>query len=112
MLPCTPRRPSVSNSSLSAMMWRLAKLKAILLAEGMRALSSYGSWHSDQGTLMRRGLAGTCLVYKIAGALASRGASLDEVYNIAEWVASRIATIGVGSEHCHVRPFTSLLLLK
>lgn len=50
-----------------------------------------------------RGLAGTVLVYKIAGALAKRGGSLDEVYSIAEWVASRVGTIGVGLEHCHVR---------
>jgi len=50
----------------------------------------------------RRGLAGTVLVYKIAGALAQTGASLDEVYSIAEWVSQNIATIGVGLEHCHV----------
>jgi hypothetical protein len=43
------------------------------------------------------------LVYKIAGALARRGGSLNEVYNIAQWVSSKIATIGVGLEHCHVR---------
>lgn len=49
-----------------------------------------------------RGLAGTCLVYKIAGALARKGASLDEVYNTAQWISSRLATIGVGLEHCHV----------
>lgn len=56
-----------------------------------------------QGKIVgRRGLAGTCLVYKIAGALAKRGASLDEVYNTAQWVASRVGTIGVGLEHCHV----------
>ncbi|ESK97846.1 dihydroxyacetone kinase [Moniliophthora roreri MCA 2997] len=56
-----------------------------------------------QGSIVgRRGLAGTVLVYKIAGALARRGASLDEVYNTAQWVASRVATIGVGLEHCHV----------
>jgi dihydroxyacetone kinase len=56
-----------------------------------------------QGNIVgRRGLAGTCLVYKIAGALARRGGSLNEVYNIAEWVSSKIATIGVGLEHCHV----------
>lgn len=42
------------------------------------------------------------LVYKIAGALAQRGGSLDEVYQIAEYVSSRLATIGVGLEHCHV----------
>ncbi|CAL1715006.1 unnamed protein product [Somion occarium] len=56
-----------------------------------------------QGKIVgRRGLAGTVLVYKIAGALAHRGASLEEVYDIAQWVASRIGTIGVGLEHCHV----------
>ncbi|KAH9940922.1 dihydroxyacetone kinase [Epithele typhae] len=56
-----------------------------------------------QGKIVgRRGLAGTCIVYKIAGALAKRGASLDEVYNTAQWVASRVGTIGVGLEHCHV----------
>ncbi|KAI0644200.1 dihydroxyacetone kinase [Trametes meyenii] len=56
-----------------------------------------------QGKIVgRRGLAGTVLVYKIAGALAKRGASLDEVYSTAEWVASNVGTIGVGLEHCHV----------
>ena len=49
-----------------------------------------------------RGLAGTVLVYKIAGALANQGASLDDVYNLAEWVASRMGTVGVGLDHCHV----------
>ncbi|KDQ61689.1 hypothetical protein JAAARDRAFT_31152 [Jaapia argillacea MUCL 33604] len=56
-----------------------------------------------QGKIVgRRGLAGTVLVYKIAGALARRGASLDEVYSVAEWVSGRLGTIGVGLEHCHV----------
>lgn len=55
-----------------------------------------------QGSIVgRRGLAGTVLVYKIAGALAGRGASLDEVYNVAQWVSTRLGTIGVGLEHCH-----------
>ncbi|KAI0924738.1 hypothetical protein AcW2_005531 [Taiwanofungus camphoratus] len=56
-----------------------------------------------QGKIVgRRGLAGTVLVYKIAGALARRGADLEEVYNVAQWIASRVGTIGVGLEHCHV----------
>ncbi|KAF9221345.1 dihydroxyacetone kinase [Gyrodon lividus] len=56
-----------------------------------------------QGNIVgRRGLAGVCLVYKIAGALATRGGSLDEVYAVAEYVSSRLSTIGVGLEHCHV----------
>ncbi|KAK0184586.1 dihydroxyacetone kinase [Armillaria mellea] len=56
-----------------------------------------------QGDIVgRRGLAGVVLVYKISGALAAQGGSLDEVYNIAQYVSSRIGTIGVGLEHCHV----------
>ncbi|KAF9245255.1 hypothetical protein BU15DRAFT_85598 [Melanogaster broomeanus] len=56
-----------------------------------------------QGKIVgRRGLAGVCLVYKIAGALAARGGSLDEVYAVAEYVSSLLGTIGVGLEHCHV----------
>ncbi|KAG2127281.1 dihydroxyacetone kinase [Suillus bovinus] len=43
-----------------------------------------------------------CLVYKIAGALAQTGASVDEVYDIAQYVSSRLGTIGVGLDHCHV----------
>ncbi|KAJ7748250.1 dihydroxyacetone kinase [Mycena olivaceomarginata] len=54
------------------------------------------------GIVGRRGLAGVVLVYKIAGALAAEGATLDEVHSVAQWVASRIGTIGVGLEHCHV----------
>ncbi|KAH8093308.1 dihydroxyacetone kinase [Cristinia sonorae] len=57
----------------------------------------------SQGKIVgRRGLAGTVLVYKIAGALAERGGSLDQVYNVADWVSKNVATIGVGLEHCHV----------
>ncbi|KAJ6479285.1 dihydroxyacetone kinase [Mycena vitilis] len=54
------------------------------------------------GIVGRRGLAGVVLVYKIAGALAAQGGSLDDVYSVAKWVAGRIGTIGVGLEHCHV----------
>jgi triose/dihydroxyacetone kinase / FAD-AMP lyase (cyclizing) len=49
-----------------------------------------------------RGLAGTVLVYKIAGALAEAGADLNVVYTVAKWASQNIATIGVGLEHCHV----------
>ena len=49
-----------------------------------------------------RGLAGTVLVYKIAGALAQEGAELDEVHSIAEWVASNVVTIGASLGHVHV----------
>ncbi|KAH6915961.1 dihydroxyacetone kinase 1 [Coprinopsis sp. MPI-PUGE-AT-0042] len=56
----------------------------------------------------RRGLAGTVLVYKIAGALAEAGAQLDEVHGIAEWVANNVVTIGASLGHVHV-PGTAAL---
>jgi len=56
-----------------------------------------------QGNIVgRRGLAGTVLVYKIAGALAQQGGSLDAVYNVAKYVSDNVVTIGCGLEHCHV----------
>lgn len=56
-----------------------------------------------QGIIVgRRGLAGTVLVYKIAGSLARQGGSLDEVHQLAELIASRVGTVGIGLEHCHV----------
>ncbi|ELU43459.1 dihydroxyacetone kinase 1 [Rhizoctonia solani AG-1 IA] len=52
-----------------------------------------------QGEIVgRRGLAGTVLVYKIAGALAQQGASLEEVHEVAQFVADRLGTIAVGLE--------------
>lgn len=57
----------------------------------------------EQGALTgRRGLTGTVLVYKLAGALAAQAASLDEVEHVARVVAERCGTIGMGLEHCHV----------
>lgn len=42
------------------------------------------------------------LVYKIAAALSDQGADLDAVEAMAGYVASRLGTLGVGLEHCHV----------
>ena len=42
-------------------------------------------------------------MYKLAGSLARRGAPLDEVYSKAQWLSTRLGTIGAGLEHCHVR---------
>ncbi|WRT63983.1 dihydroxyacetone kinase [Kwoniella shivajii] len=57
----------------------------------------------EQGTIVgRRGLAGTILVYKIASALSDSGADLDSVEDVAKYVTSRIGTIGIGLDHCHV----------
>ncbi|ODO07331.1 dihydroxyacetone kinase [Cryptococcus wingfieldii CBS 7118] len=57
----------------------------------------------EQGSIVgRRGLAGTILVYKVASALSDKGESLDAVEDIAKYVASRLGSLGVGLEHCHV----------
>ncbi|WOO83281.1 Dihydroxyacetone kinase 2 [Vanrija pseudolonga] len=56
-----------------------------------------------QGALVgRRGLAGTTLVYKVAGWLASEGGSLAEVRDLAQLVADNVGTIGSSFDHCHV----------
>ncbi|KAK5136993.1 hypothetical protein LTR08_001500 [Meristemomyces frigidus] len=54
------------------------------------------------GKVGRRGLAGTVLVHKIAGALAATGASLKEVHRIATLVADNTVSIGSSLSHVHV----------
>ncbi|KAL4420321.1 hypothetical protein ABPG77_010226 [Micractinium sp. CCAP 211/92] len=50
----------------------------------------------------RRGIAGTVLVHKIAGATAAAGGSLDEVKAAAEAAAASIGTIGASLSGCTV----------
>jgi len=50
----------------------------------------------------RRGVAGIFYVYKAAGAMADKGASLDEVKRVAEKAASQVKTIGVALSPCIV----------
>ena len=54
------------------------------------------------GKVGRRGIAGTVLVHKIAGALAAGGASLGEVYKVAKAVAENTVSIGSSLSHVHV----------
>lgn len=51
-------------------------------------------------TTGRRGVAGTVLVHKIAGALAETGASLEEVKAIAEKVIANVRTMGMAITAC------------
>lgn len=48
----------------------------------------------------RRGIAGTVLVHKIAGAAAAEGRSLDEVAAIARKTAQNLGTMGVALDGC------------
>jgi len=54
------------------------------------------------GKVGRRGIAGTALVQKIAGALAASGASLQEVHKVAKEVADNTVSIGSSLSHVHV----------
>jgi len=54
------------------------------------------------GKVGRRGIAGTVLVQKIAGALAATGASLKDVYSIAQKVSENTVSIGSSLAHVHV----------
>ena len=53
-----------------------------------------------QGIAGRRGLAGTLLVHKLAGAAAAEGRSGQQVKTIAEEVAARLCTLGVAFTSC------------
>lgn len=56
-----------------------------------------------QGSIVgRRGLAGTTLVYKVAGWAAAQGANVDEVKRLASLVADNVGSIGSSFAHCHV----------
>ena len=53
-------------------------------------------------TTGRRGVAGTILVHKIAGAKAEEGASLDEVKRVAEKVIANVRSMGMAISPCTV----------
>lgn len=53
-------------------------------------------------TVGRRGVAGTVLVHKVAGAMAERGADLETVRAAAQKAADRVRTMGVAIEPCTV----------
>ncbi|KAM0813806.1 putative Dihydroxyacetone kinase [Seiridium cardinale] len=54
------------------------------------------------GKVGRRGIAGTVLVQKIAGALAAQGASLENVHKVAKLAADNLVSVGASLEHVHV----------
>jgi dihydroxyacetone kinase len=54
------------------------------------------------GKVGRRGLAGTILVHKIAGAAAAQGLELAQVANIARSVVQNLVTIAASLDHCNV----------
>ncbi|CAH0042245.1 unnamed protein product [Clonostachys rhizophaga] len=57
---------------------------------------------SHAGKVGRRGIAGTVLVHKLSGALASMGYGLTQVAALAQLVADNLVTIGASLERVHV----------
>ncbi|KAI9149310.1 dihydroxyacetone kinase [Paramyrothecium foliicola] len=61
-----------------------------------------GVGRAKAGKVGRRGIAGTVLVQKIAGALAATGRSLEEVAKVAQLAADNLVSVGASLEHVHV----------
>lgn len=61
-----------------------------------------GVGREKAGKVGRRGIAGTVLVLKIAGALAAQGRSLEEVAKVARLTADNLVSVGASLEHVHV----------
>lgn len=61
-----------------------------------------GVGRTQAGKVGRRGIAGTVLVVKIAGALAAMGGSLEEVSGLARKVAGNLVSVGASLSRVHV----------
>ncbi|RFU27276.1 hypothetical protein B7463_g9065, partial [Scytalidium lignicola] len=61
-----------------------------------------GVGREKAGKVGRRGIAGTVLVLKIAGALAAMGYNLPDVLKIAKLTAENIVSVGASLAHVHV----------
>lgn len=61
-----------------------------------------GVGRAKGGKVGRRGIAGTVLVIKIAGALAAKGRPLGEVADAARLVADNLVSVGASLDHVHV----------
>ncbi|KAF7161469.1 hypothetical protein CNMCM5623_007040 [Aspergillus felis] len=54
------------------------------------------------GKVGRRGIGGGILILKIVGALAETGASLEDVYRVAQLANANLASVGSSLEHVHI----------
>ncbi|CAN9120137.1 unnamed protein product [Alternaria alternata] len=69
---------------------------------GMAVEKARAAGRAKGGKVGRRGIAGTVLVQKTAGALAAKGASLKDVTHMAQLVADNTVSIGSSLAHVHV----------
>ncbi|KAI0433107.1 Dak1 domain-containing protein [Xylaria sp. FL1042] len=88
----------VLNFGMAVEKAKAAGLKVEMLVVG----DDVGVGREKGGKVGRRGIAGTVLVHKIAGALAAQGASLDQVFKVAKLTADNLISVGASLEHVHV----------
>ena len=88
----------VLNFGMGVEKAKAAGLKVEMLVVG----DDVGVGRTAAGKVGRRGIAGTVLVHKISGALAARGASLEDVYSVAKLTAENLVSIGASLDHVHV----------
>jgi dihydroxyacetone kinase len=88
----------VLNFGLAVEKARAAGINIKMLVVG----DDVGVGRQSGGKVGRRGIAGTVLVQKIAGALAQSGAELDEVFEVTKLISENIVSIGASLAHVHV----------
>ncbi|KAM3514913.1 hypothetical protein MY11210_001391 [Beauveria gryllotalpidicola] len=88
----------VLNFGMAVEKARAAGIAAEMVVVG----DDVGVGRAQAGKVGRRGIAGTVLVLKIAGALAARGARLEDVAKVARLAAENIVSVGASLEHVHV----------
>ncbi|KAI0865816.1 dihydroxyacetone kinase [Xylaria cubensis] len=88
----------ILNFGMAVEKAKAAGLKVEMVVVG----DDVGVGREKGGKVGRRGIAGTVLVHKIAGALAAQGASLEQVYKVAKLTADNLVSVGASLEHVHV----------
>ncbi|KAM3556144.1 hypothetical protein ARSEF4850_005666 [Beauveria asiatica] len=88
----------VLNFGMAVEKARAAGIAAEMVVVG----DDVGVGRAQAGKVGRRGIAGTVLVLKIAGALAARGGRLEDVAKVARLAAENIVSVGASLEHAHV----------
>ncbi|KAF4621875.1 hypothetical protein G7Y89_g14471 [Cudoniella acicularis] len=88
----------VLNFGMAVEKAKAAGLKVEILVVG----DDVGVGRAAAGKVGRRGIAGTVLVHKISGALAARGASLEDVYKVAKLTSDNLVSVGASLDHVHV----------
>lgn len=88
----------ILNFGMAVEKAKAAGLKVEMLVVG----DDVGVGRKAAGKVGRRGIAGTVLVHKITGALAARGAKLEDVYNVGKLVTENLASVGASLDHVHV----------